>query len=296
MGYLFLSLALAGGLIKGFAGKKISGNVDGFKDCIFVNLLRVLFCCIIGFLLICISGDFSSLTLSLSNLPIYIFSAISMSAFCVSYMFAYKVSAYMYLSIFGMLGSIFTCFLGSIVYNEQIKLNKWFGMVILLIAVLIMSKYNKEIIRKQNKAAIIILIIGAISSSLADFSQKIYMNEIGENPKVFNFYTYLFATLLLLILLPFAKGKLRKESGESLYNKKYIAICGIISLGLYLNSYSKTFAASYLTTAEIYPVLQGANLIASAILASILLKEKITNKSVLGMLCAFLGLIIMNVL
>ncbi len=296
MGYLFLSLALAGGLIKGFAGKKISGNVDGFKDCIFVNLLRVLFCCIIGFLLICISGDFSSLTLSLSNLPIYIFSAISMSAFCVSFMFAYKVSAYMYLSIFGMLGSIFTCFLGSIVYNEQIKLNKWFGMVILLIAVIIMSKYNKEIIKKQNKASIVILIIAAVSVALSDFSQKIYTNEIGENPQVFNFYTYLFATVLLLIVLPFAKGKLRKESGESLYNTKYIAVCVVISLGLYLNTYSKTFAAAYLTSAEIYPVLQGANLIASAILASILLKEKITKKSVIGMICAFLGLIIMNVL
>lgn len=294
MGYIFLSLALTGGLIKGFAGKKISGSVDSFKDCIFVNLLRVLFCGIIGFLILCFNGDFSVLSLNTLNLPIYIFSAISMSAFCVSYMFAYKVSAYMYLSIFGMLGSIFTCFLGGIVYNEQIKINKWIGMLILLFAVLIMSKYNKEIIKKQNKASIIILIIAAISSSLSDFSQKIYMNESGENPQAFNFYTYLFATVLLLIILPFAKGNLRKQTGESLYNAKYILICVLISFGLYLNSFSKTLAASYLTTAEIYPVLQGANLIASALLASVLLKEKITGKSVLGMSCAFLGLLVMN--
>lgn len=296
MGYLFLLLALAGGLIKGFAGKKISGGVESFKDCIFVNLLRVLFCGIIGFIIICFNGDFSALTLNTANLPIYIFSAISMSAFCVSYMFAYKISAYMYLSIFGMLGSVFTCFLGRIVYEEQIKINKWFGMAILLLAVIIMSKYNKEIINKQNKASIIILIIAAISSSLSDFSQKIYMNELGENPQVFNFYTYLFATLLLLIVLPFAKGDLRKETGENLYNAKYILICVVISFGLYLNSFSKTFAASYLTTAEIYPVLQGANLIASALLAQLLLKEKITKKSAAGMLCAFIGLLIMNLL
>lgn len=296
MGYLYLTLALAGGLLKGFAGKRISNDVENFKDCVFVNFLRMLFCAVIGFIFICFEGNFSSLEITAQNLPVYIFSAISMLAFCVSYMFAYRASAYMYLSIFGMLGSIFTCFLSNFVYKEPIGINKWIGMFIILAAVAIMSKYNKDIKVKSPKLSIVILIIAALSSSFADFSQKIYVNEIGQHPKAFNFYTYIFGAIILLMLLPLLKGSLKKSDTVCLYNTKHIFICALISIGLYLNSYSKTFAASYLTSAEIYPILQGANLIASAILAHILLKEKISGKSVAGMCCAFAGLLVMNVL
>ena len=52
MGYLYLFLALVGGLVKGFSEKKISGDVHTLKDCFFVNFLRVLFCAAISFLVL----------------------------------------------------------------------------------------------------------------------------------------------------------------------------------------------------------------------------------------------------
>lgn len=294
IGYLYLTLALIGGLTKGFAGKKISNDVDNLKDCVFINLLRMFFCACLGFFFFAIGGDFELLKITVQNLPVYLFSAVSMISFCITYMFAYKFSAYMYLSIFGMLGSVLTCFLGNIIYDEKIGINKWIGMAIILAAVIIMSKYNRAIKSKMSKKGFLILILSLISSSLADFSQKIYVNQIGEDAKVFNLYTYLFASVLLLIILPFAKGGFKKKSGTTLYDFKHIFICFIIAVGLYLNSYSKTFAAGYLSSAEIYPVLQGANLISSAVLAHILLKERINKKSILGMTCAFVGLLVMH--
>lgn len=296
IGYFYLTLALIGGLIKGFAGKKVSNDVDNFKDCIFINLLRMFFCACLGFLFFSISGDFEILKITAQNLPIYLFSAVSMVSFCVSYMFAYKFSAYMYLSIFGMLGTVFTCFLSRIIYAERISIYKWVGMVILLLAVIIMSKYNRDVKTEMDKKGILILIFAAISSSFADFSQKVYVNEIGEDAKVFNLYTYLFASILLLVILPFAHGSLKKKNGTTLYDFKHIFICLIIALGLYINSYSKTYAAGYLSSAEIYPVLQGSNLIFSAVLAHILLKEKINKKSIIGISCAFIGLLVMHVI
>ena len=49
-----------------------------------------------------------------------------------------------------------------------------------------------------------------------------------------------------------------------------------------------------LSTAEIYPVLNGSNLICSAILANILFKEKIAKKSIIGMALAFVGTVLIN--
>lgn len=296
MGYACLFFALVGGLVKGFAGKRVSNDVGNFKDCFIVNLFRMLFCMLLGLLLIFIDGDAFALQITWSSLPVYIFSALSMTVFCVSYMLAYKVSAYMYLSIFGMLGTVITSFLGYFIYDEEIGTNKLIGMLFILIAVIIMSKYNRDIKHKISKSGILILIIAALSSSFADFSQKIYINEIGQEAMVFNFYTYAIAALLILAVLPFIRVGLKKENGIVLYDFKHILIYGLISVGLYVNFYSKTLAAGYLDSSEIYPVLQGANLIASAVLAHILLKEKITKKSIIGMLCAFIGLVIMHAL
>ncbi len=69
-----------------------------------------------------------------------------------------------------------------------------------------------------------------------------------------------------------------------------------MAVAFYVNTTCKTFAAKFLTAAQIYPVIQGANLICSALLSQILLKEKITLKSVVGMSCALVGLLIMNLL
>ena len=281
-------MALAGGLLKGFSAKKLSNNVNDFKDCLVANLYRMFFCGFIGFL--SIGFDLSLLKISSKEVGVFIISSASMVAFCVTYMFAYKLSAYMYLSLFGMLGSILTCLLSFFIYKEKITLNKWIGIGIILIAVLIMSKYNKDI-KGISIKGIIILIFAAISVALSDFSQKIYSKEIGGSARSFNFYTYFFGCIIIMLFLLKNTGvTIRKIKN---YEIKNIFICILISAGLYINTLSKTTATNYMSSAEIYPVLQGANLIASAILAQILLKEKINVNSVCGMLCAFIGLMIM---
>lgn len=292
MGYFYLILALFGGLLKGFSAKKLSNDVYGFKDCLIANFFRMLFCAIIGFF--CLGFDTVILNISLKEFYIFILSSVSMVAFCVTYMFAYKVSAYMYLSIFGMLGSVLTCFLDLIIYKERITFNKWLGIGIVFIAVIIMSKYNKDI-KGVSIKGILILIAAALSVGISDFSQKIYVREINGQARTFNFYTYLLSTILITVILLLFKNKTETLDVIRSYGLRNIILCLFISGGLFINSLSKTTVANYMSSAEIYPVLQGANLIASSILAQILLKEKINKKSMLGMLCAFIGLLVMHI-
>lgn len=290
LGYLYLFLALTGGLIKGFAGKKISGDVHSFKDCLFVNFLRLSFCAVISLLF---SSGVPALPLW-EEWPFYLFSGLCMAAFCVVFMFGYKTAAYMYLSIFGMLGAVLTGIMGSLVYGEVLSVGQWIGMAVLICAVAVMAKYNKAITMRQTRKTLPLLILAAVSVAFSDFSQKIFVKEIGGNAATYNFYTYVVAALILLVLLPFAKGNLKENA--PLLSPKHVLLCLLIASALFMNSFSKTLAAEHLTAAEIYPVLQGANLIASAILARILLKEKVTWRSLAGMACAFAGLMLMKFL
>lgn len=297
IGYLYLAVALFAGLTKGFCGKKTSSDMSTFKDCLFINLARMFFCAIIGFLLILVEWNFSSLTLTAQSFPIYLLSALGMSTFCVLWMYAYKQDAYVFLNIFTMLGSIVTCLLSLIVFGDPIKWNQWIGIAILFCAVTVMSKYNKEIKGKLSIKGILILIFGCIGCAVSDFSQKLYVKTIGESVATFNFYTYAFGFVIILILHIITCTKQKSFAvTPAVSSKRNIWTYFIMSFFLFLNTVFKTLAATLLTTAQIYPVLQGSNLICSGLMAHIMFKEKANTKSVIGMTIAFIGLLIMNLL
>ncbi|MBQ7879820.1 MAG: EamA family transporter [Clostridia bacterium] len=297
IGYLYLSGALAAGLAKGFCGKKISGAMHSFKDCVFINAARMLFCVAIGFLFVLFEWNFSSLRLDWKSLGVYLLSAAGMTAFCVCWMYAYKQDAYVFLNIFTMLGSVITCFLSFLVYKESIAWNEWLGMAILLCAVVIMSKYNKEMKGKITPLGLAILTIGCLGSAVTDFSQKAYMRSVGESAAAFNFYTYLIGFLILAVLQLATNAK--KDGvvlSTAVKDKRHILAYFFMSLFLFLNTALKTLAAGVLGSAQIYPVLQGANLILSGLMAHFLFKERASVKSIVAMALAFCGLLIMNLL
>ena len=58
----------------------------------------------------------------------------------------------------------------------------------------------------------------------------------------------------------------------------------------------KTLAAARLDAILMYPLSQGADMILSSAMASILFREKLTPKGIAGISLAFAGLLIINLL
>ena len=295
MAYFYLLIALFSGVAKGYCGKTVSRDMSNFKECIFINLMRMLFSALVGLLLAVFKTDISGFMMTQESFFVYLLAAISMSVFCVAWMYAYQNEAYMFLSIFTMLGTVITCLLDIIFYNADIGLKQWCGMAILLLAVYIMSIYNKDIKGKPTVKGLTILIIGSIGSSLADFSQKVYTREIGQRAEIFNFYMYAFSFVLLAIVYVSLKSKKSLNLMHSIYDKKHLLIYFLMAFFLYTNSVTKTMAATFLSSAQIYPVLQGANLILSAIMTHVLFKEKINVKGLAGIVIAFIGLMLIYI-
>ena len=294
IGYLYLAIALIAGLVKGFSGKKVSRDVISLNDGFTVNTIRTVFCATIGFVVALIQVGFLGFSLSLTAFIVCLLSSIFMATFCISWLYAYKSEAYVFLSIFTMLGSVVTALLGWAFYGDNIKTTRILGFVLLFVAVYIMSLYNKNIKGKMSKRAIFTLIIGGIGVALSDFMQKVFVKEGLGEPSVFTFYTYALMIIpQLFILLLFKKSKSATRN-PCLLDKKHIFIFLIISVALYVNVMAKTFAVGYIPSTQMYPTLQGANLIASAICASILFKEKMTKKSIIGILVAICAVILMN--
>ena len=63
-----------------------------------------------------------------------------------------------------------------------------------------------------------------------------------------------------------------------------------------MNSFFMTMAAAGIPSAQLFPLDRGISMILSGLMAALLFKEKMTVKAVVGLLLAFIGLLIINML
>jgi drug/metabolite transporter (DMT)-like permease len=298
MGYLFLILALFAGATKGFCGKKISGATKTLADASLVNFLRMALCIIIGAVLMLAGGVVPFAKLDGAMVAIAALSGISTAVFVVSWLVSVRSGAYVMLDVFLMLGVGVTVSCCRIFLGEAIRLNQIIGFVILILAAYIMCSYDISLNGKMSLGKIALLILCGVSNGLTDFSQKLFVYRVANgNTAEFNFYTYIFAAISLLLVFAFLKLRDRgQKKNEPVLTGRVIAFVVIMAVCLFLNSYFKTLAATGLDSAILYPVNQGAALILSLLMAAIFFKEKITVRCVVGISMAFVALLIINLL
>lgn len=293
MGYLFLSVALICGAVKGFCGKKMSGYAENLHSAALINLLRMAVCVLISLCVVILSGNIGALTASVSLIAITALSGISTAAFIVTWLLSVRKSAYMLLDVFLMLGTLVPIVSGRILFSEAIGMQKIIGLAVLLVAVLIMCSYNNSVKAKFTPASFTLLVLCGFSNGVTDLSQKIATRTIdGLCVDIFNFYTYVFAALTLLVVLVFIP-KDKNNDTKKLALKPIIYVL-IMAGALTANSYFKTQAAFYLPSVELYPLSQGLSLILSTFMSTVFFKERLKASAIIGITLAFIALMIIN--
>ena len=298
LGYLFLALALLAGVIKGYCGKKSGGTLVLASDAMLVNTVRMLACIVIGVALIALGNDWSSLTLDPTVIWISALSGVCTSLFVVSWLLAIRTGAFMMVDVFLLMGVLIPLVVSAIFFDEPIILIQWIGIAVLIIAGYVMCSYNAKLKGKMTLKAFLMLLLCAASYGCTDLSQKLFvkLSPVSDN-SVFQFYTYIFAALTLVIcsLVFRSHEKKTNELRSPIAVVKPIAIyVGVMAICLYANSYFKTAAATYLDAAQIYPLSQGGALVLAMIMAAIFFKEKITIRSIIGVVLCAVALLMIN--
>lgn len=297
MGYLFIAISVLSGAAKGYCGKMTSGYVEKYNDAMFINIIRMSICVIIGFLMLLAQGNVGFLAVDAKTLAITALSGVTTSLFVVCWLLSVKRGAYMMLDVFLMMGVIVTLLCSKFTFGEEIKGTQWIGLAILLAAVLIMCSYNNSIKQKMTPISLALLIAAGVANGLTDFSQKLYVHYgVNDNAAVFNFYTYVFSALTLGLFYLIFKFNNREKGHEGEVLKKIFLYVLVMSVCLFLNSFFKTKAAALLPATQVYPLFQGCALMLSSIMSAVFFKEKLTPKCIIGLIMAFVALLIINLL
>lgn len=293
IGYVFLSIALLSGTVKGYCGKKLGTFALNQQSAVLLNMVRMALCIVFGFLIVLFGGNITAAMPSGKLLFISAVSGISASVMVVTWLLSVRKSAYMTVDAFLTLGSLVPIIACFVLFGEPISSKQWIGYTILIIAVFIMCSYNNSIKVKMDIPSLIVLVICGFSNGVTDFSQKWFIKEFSNMPAtVFNLYTYAFAgtSLAVFYLIMLKKEKPKFEEGSG-FRYLYVLIMAVM---LFANSLFKTKAAIFLDSVRLYPINQGMSLILASLVAAIFFKEKLTVKCIMGMSAAFIGLLIMN--
>lgn len=299
MGYFFLALALIAGAAKGYCGKKVSTRLGGYSDASLANFIRMVVCVAVGLILaVSQSGNFFAET-SLNTIICALLSGVATASFIVSWVISIRNGAFVMVDVFLTLGVGITLLLSRIFLHEHIRINHIIGFVILAVAAYVMCSYSQKLGGKMTVSSLLLLVLCGVSNGLADFSQKLFVyTTVGESAAAFNFYSYVFSSVVLLAAYFVFK---KKEKGvesvfATVYAKKLLIYIAIMAVMLFVNSYFKTLAAGHLASALLYPLNQGSALILALFMGAVFFKEKITPRCLLGIAMAFAALFIINVL
>lgn len=293
MGYLFLGISLLAGAVKGYCGKRSSGYVTQTRDAIALNLLRMLLCVLIGFVILAAKGNLAGLHLSGTAVAITALSGVCSSLFVVFWLLTVKCGAYMQLEVFLMAGMLIPMVGSAALYDEGIAPHQWIGFIMLLAAAAVMCSYNRRINGRTTGKGLLLLVVTAAFNGLTDFSQKIFVANVPDgSAAVFSFYTYVFAAAVLALVFGITGVKKSEKSGAM--PKKAYGYVVVMAVCLFAYSLFKTTAAAYLPAAQMYPLSQGASLILSSVMAAVLFKERMTRESFIGVTLAFAALLVMN--
>ncbi len=295
MGYLFLSVSLFAGAAKGFCGKKTSGYTSDFRDAVLVNVIRMFLCIIAGFLFVLFQGGIGTLVAHTDMILFALLAGVSTAVFAVTWLLSVKVGAYMLVDISLMCG-VFVPVIGSLlIFKEAVSPRDFISMGLLIAAVVCMCLYNNRTKAKLTLTAVIILLLCGIASGFSDFSQKLYVSDGGEAIAAFSFYTYVFATLTLLVFYGISLLAQRNIPHKThIPMKRVLPFIVVMALCMFAASFFQTLAAKSIPAAELYPLARGIALILSAGMSWLFFREKPTVGSVLGMTLALAALILIN--
>lgn len=273
--YAFLA-AIFSGLTTIFAKKGVK-NIDSLLS----TSIRTAIILIISFLIVIIFNSFEKI-----NIKTFIFlilSGISTTLLWINYFKALDYGNVNEVTPVDKTSIVITLVLSSIFLNEKITILKIISCFLIIVGTFLMVNKSEH---SNNKKWLLYAILTAIFTSVSAIISKIGLRDI--NPSLGNFYR----TIIVFILIWFYV--IIKKKQKNIINIKRQTWIYLIISG-FTTSLSWLFYFYALKNGEasmVFPI-EKLSVVVSIGLSYVILKEKMTKKSIIGLILIIIGTLIL---
>ena len=185
-------------------------------------------------------------------------------------------------------GMLVPCLIGHFLWNERLGLLAFLGILLTVLSAVFLKGNGKRGTSFDLRGALCGLLVFLTSGGVMVAQKLMGLYFVGQSVSAYNLYSFLLA---FLILSPVAIGTRGAEKGSF----KKTALCATGSaVSLCVISLVMTSLAGAVPSVILFPLFNGSGIILVSLGSTLVFKEKLTRKNLLGLFLGVLGLCLVN--
>ena len=290
--YIFLIIILLLRVPQNFSSKKTSGLVTNSQSYFLYGTYSYTLAGLIAFVMLLFDGMSG---FSLPAVGISALGAVSLAVSLFCSIEALKSGVMVLAAMAGSAGLLLPCIAGIFMFNEPMKPMQFIGIALLIFSGWLLIGYSKEQTGSFTPRTLLLLIGSMLSNGSVMLAQKMFSKYLPDTSvSIFSFLTFgLIGIGMFIGLVP----SLLSQSGRAKIAAvpKPVFLYGTFSSVILLTiNQLATIAGRNVPSAVMFPINDGGATIITAITAAIFFKEKLTVRSVCGLILGIGSLIIIN--
>lgn len=301
MGNLYIAIIILCRIGQSFFNKKSSNALSGSVMYIQYGACRQIFSGVLGLLLVLIAGNgfrFDWITLVTAGI-----SGLALFVNMVCGQTVLKSGTMALSSLFGTAGLLVPCIAGIFLFQEPMSVGQWFGVALLLVSAYFLISASGKIHTKFTWKTLFLLLGLMISNGITMLMQQMFMHYSPDGDvTVFSFFTFsIVGVALLLVSIPLTKrasavapqGKDNTAPAQNM-GKNLLIYGAVLSTIVFIINQLATLATILVSPAILFAFINGGATIISTLVAAICFHERLTVKSVIGVLLGVTALVIIK--
>lgn len=290
--YIFLIIILLLRFPQNLFSKKTSGMVNNAQSYFLYGAYSYLLAGLIAFVML-IFGGMSGF--SLPAVGISALGALSLALNLYCNLEALKSGVMVLAALAGSAGLLLPCIAGIFMFDEPMSPLQFVGIALLIFSGRLLIGYSKQQTGSFTPRTMLLLIGSMLSNGSVMLAQKMFSQYLPDtNVSIFSFLTFgLVGVGMFIGLIPYL-GSSEKRSRLKEVPKQLFLYGTFSSVILLTINQLATIAGRNVPSAVMFPINDGGATIITAITAAIFFKEKLTVRSVCGLILGIGSLIIIN--
>ena len=293
MSALLLSVIFLMRFIQSTCEKKSSNYLSEKKDYFHYGAFRQTVSALFALALLLFAGD--GLVFDLPTVLLSVLTSFSLTICMFCALAAMKSGTVVLVSMFSGAGLLVPCIAGIFLFHETIGVFQCIGLLFFFVSAYLLIGSSKKIYTNFSMQTLLLIIGAMLFNGLTMLSQKMFSYYVPHgNVSLYSCLSFGFAGIALYLLLFFQSVQSKRKISP--LSKPILLYGTLLSFAVLVISQLATILSSTLSSAVLFSLINGGGTIIASIVAAILFHEKLTKKSVLGIIIGISSLIIIKAL
>ena len=197
-------------------------------------------------------------------------------------------------SLFGTAGLIVPCIAGIFLFGTPMSRGQWLGISLFFVAAYLLISSSAKIVCKFTFKTFLLLIGVMLTNGLTMLAQQMFSHYVPDGDvSVFSFLTFGIVGIFMVFMAVYAAAKSPRAAQDKL-TPGLLGMGTVLAVAVFVINQLATLSTTLVPPVILFTLINGGSTIIGAIVAAICFHEKLTVRSVLGIVIGVGAMVIIK--